>query len=167
MAKRDDSEDSFLVVLGERGAGKRSLIREINSKLIQTKLKHMPVEKMGSDYSALDFSFLYVKDLSEKDGGGNIMTTESTNNAKINIWTLQDDAKPDLLEAVLKPDSLEQLAAVIVLDLDTPWNMMAELKRWIKLLQSCLFKLLPEMKPGTYEKMKEKLENHIKTYEEP
>jgi hypothetical protein len=27
----------------------------------------MPVEEMGSDFAALDFSFLYVRDLSEKD----------------------------------------------------------------------------------------------------
>jgi len=30
--------------------------------------KTMPVEKMGSDYAALDFSFLYVKDLSDREG---------------------------------------------------------------------------------------------------
>jgi len=27
----------------------------------------MPVEKMGSDFAALDFCFLYVKDLSDRE----------------------------------------------------------------------------------------------------
>jgi hypothetical protein len=27
----------------------------------------MPVDQMGSDFAALDFSFLYVKDLSDRE----------------------------------------------------------------------------------------------------
>jgi len=41
------------------------------------------------------------------------------------------------------------------------------LQKWIKALQSLLFKLLPEMEPGLYEKMKKKLVDHWKLYEEP
>lgn len=123
MAKRDDSKDSFLVVLGERGSGKRSLIRQINSTLVLGRLKHLPVEQMGSDFSALDFSFLYVKDLNDRENLNQIVSAD-TNAAKLNIWTLQDDQRGDMLEAVIKPDSLEQLAVTIVLDLDAPWEMM-------------------------------------------
>jgi len=123
VAKRDDSKDSFLVVLGERGSGKRSLIRQINSTLVLGRLKHLPVEQMGSDFSALDFSFLYVKDLNDRENLNQIVSAD-TNAAKLNIWTLQDDQRGDMLEAVIKPDSLEQLAVTIVLDLDAPWEMM-------------------------------------------
>lgn len=55
------------MLLGDKGAGKRSLIRDINSKYILSHNKHMPVEEMGSDFAALDFSFLYVKDLADHD----------------------------------------------------------------------------------------------------
>lgn len=72
-----------------------------------------------------------------------------------------------MIEAVLKPDSLEHLSAVIVLDLDTPWELMNQLKKWIKTLQQALFNLLPQMEPGMYEKMKTKLEEYIKTFEDP
>ena len=65
VVKRDDQKDSYMLLLGERGCGKRSLVREINNKHILCRNKEMPVEKMGSDFSALDFSFLYVKDLTD------------------------------------------------------------------------------------------------------
>ena len=50
-------------MLGNPGAGKRSIVREINAKYVQSRNKSLKVEEMCSDYSALDFSFLYVKDL--------------------------------------------------------------------------------------------------------
>ena len=63
VVKRDDLEDSHMLMLGDRGSGKRSIIKEINNKYILSRNKEIAVDKMGSDFSALDFSFLYVKDL--------------------------------------------------------------------------------------------------------
>lgn len=83
----------------------------------------MTVEQMCSDYSAVDASFLYVKDLMDKESASNIVTTED-NLARLNIWTMQDSEKGDIFEAVLKPSDLPQTVATIVLSLDTPWEMM-------------------------------------------
>ena len=44
---------------------------------------------------------------------------------------------------------------------------MTHLCKWMKSLSATLFKLLPEMAPGTYERMKEKMVSHWKLYEEP
>ena len=63
VVKRDDLEDSNLLLLGDRGNGKRSIVKEINSACVRGSNKMIPVNEMGSDYSALDFSFLYIKDL--------------------------------------------------------------------------------------------------------
>ena len=41
--------------------------RFINNKYVQGRNKEMGVEKMGSDYAALDSFFLYVKDLLDPD----------------------------------------------------------------------------------------------------
>ena len=54
-------------MLGDKGAGKRSLINIINSKHILGKNKVFQVSQMNSDYAVLDFSFLYVKDLSDRE----------------------------------------------------------------------------------------------------
>ena len=51
------------------------------------------------------------------------MTSED-NLPRLNIWTLQDSEKGDIVEAVLKPSELALTVATIVLSLDTPWEMM-------------------------------------------
>ena len=56
-----------MLLLGNQGSGKRSILREINNKYVQGRNKEMGVEKMGSDYAALDSFFLYVKDLLDPD----------------------------------------------------------------------------------------------------
>jgi predicted AAA+ superfamily ATPase len=48
VAHRDDLIDSHLLVLGDRGAGKRSLINSINKHCVKAKNKFIEVEKMGS-----------------------------------------------------------------------------------------------------------------------
>lgn len=122
---------------------------------------------MGSDFAALNFSFLYVKDLCDREQADVRVTTED-NLPRLNIWTLQDSEKGDLFESVLKPNDLANTVATIVLSLDTPWEMMQQLSKWLKVLQRSLFtNMLPKMEAGLYEKMKQKMEMHIKTYEDP
>lgn len=72
-------------MLGDKGAGKRSLVNAINSKYVLGKNKVIPLEKMNSDFAVLDFSFLYVKDLSDRDSANQIITSDD-NLSKLNIW---------------------------------------------------------------------------------
>jgi hypothetical protein len=65
----------------------------------------MEVDKMGAQTTGLDSSFLYVKDLSEKDAINSIVTSED-NLPRLNIWTLQNSEKGELLKIVLKPEDL-------------------------------------------------------------
>ena len=62
----------------------------------------MPVEHMGSDFAALDYCFLYVKDLSDKDAASQIVQADD-NAPMLNIWKLQDAEHMDLLEAAFEP----------------------------------------------------------------
>jgi len=72
-------------LLGEKGAGKRSLISAINQKHVLGRNKTMPVENMGSDFAALDYSFLYVKDLSDRENVNNVVNADD-NLPILNIW---------------------------------------------------------------------------------
>lgn len=67
VARKDGQRDSTIVLLGDKGAGKRTLINSFNQKHVLGRNRTMPVDQMGSDFAALDFSFLYVKDLSDRD----------------------------------------------------------------------------------------------------
>jgi tRNA A58 N-methylase Trm61 len=52
----------------------------------------------------------------------------------MNVWAVSEDEKWDMLECVVKPEDLESTVAVIVLDFDRPWDLMASLKRWLTAL---------------------------------
>lgn len=105
VAERDDVKDSHLLVLGDRGAGKRTLLQTINKHYVRANNKFIDVDKMGSQYAGIDFEFLYVKDLSEKDALTSIVTSDE-NLPRINVWVVQDVEKIDLLKLVLKPEDL-------------------------------------------------------------
>ena len=80
-------------------------MREINAKYVKAGNKKIAVDKMGSDYSALDFSFLYVKDLLENEHGVSNVT-EDDNLPKLNVWSVHESERCELVEAVLEPASL-------------------------------------------------------------
>ena len=142
VVKRDEQEDSHLLLMGNYGVGKRSIVREINNKYINCRNKHMGVEKMGSDYAALDFSFLYVKDLLDTEMADSVVTTDD-NLPKLNIWSVNDSERCELVESVLTPASLERTAAVICLDFEEPMEIMNNLRTWITALSKTIFNLTP------------------------
>jgi len=144
-----------VLLLGNTGAGKRSIIREINNKYVNCRNKNMGVDKMGSDYSALDFSFLYVKDLLDTEMASTVTTDD--NLPTLNIWSVHDSERCELIEAVLSPGNLERTAAVICLDFDEPMEIMNNLRTWLSALSKTLFAILPNMEVGTHEKMKQKI----------
>ena len=142
-------EDSYLLLLGSQGCGKRSIVREINTKYVRNTNKSMPVEKMGSDYAALDCSFLFVKDLLDSE-----MANED-NMSKLNIWSVSDSERCELIEGVLSPKDLERTAAVICLDFENPMEIMSNLRTWLSALSKSLFNIVPNMEVGAHEKMKQ------------
>lgn len=105
VAQRDDLKESHLLVLGDRGAGKRSLISSINKHLVHASNMLIEVDKMGSQFAALDSAFLYVKDLAEKDALSSAVSSED-NLPRMNLWVLQEPEKADLIKQVIKPESL-------------------------------------------------------------
>ena len=152
--------------MGNFGTGKRSIVREINNKYVNCRNKNMGVDKMGSDYAALDFSFLYVKDLLDTEMAASVVTTDD-NLPKLNIWSVNDSERCELIESVLTPVSLARTAAVICLDFEEPMEIMNNLRTWISALSKTIFKLVPDMEIGAHEKMKQKILRHTQTYEEP
>lgn len=110
-------KDSHLLVLGDRGAGKRSILQGLNKHFVRAINKFIDFDKMGSQYSGLDSAFLYIKDLSEKDALTQMVTADE-NLPRLNVWILQEQEKAELIKQVLKPEDLEHTCAIIVLDFD-------------------------------------------------
>ena len=72
---------------------------------------------MFSPYAGLDSAFLYVKDLYDKDAI-NMNITAKENLPKLNVWSLRYEEKADLLSMVLRPEDIEHMCAIIMLDFD-------------------------------------------------
>lgn len=144
VAQRDDVRESHLLVLGDKGAGKRSLIQSLNKNLIRASNRFIDVEKMSSQFSGLDSMFLYVKDLSEKDALNSLVTSDE-NLPRMNVWALQDVEKSDLLKVVLKPEDLEYTCALIVLDFEQPWEIMNSLQKWMGALGDTILDIMKQL----------------------
>ena len=71
------------------------------------------------------------------------MVTVDDNLPKLNIWSLHDSSKTDLLESVIEPDDLQRTVAVIVLDLEHPLKMMQSLRDWLSALNKTLVNIFP------------------------
>ena len=97
VAGRDELPDSQLLILGDPGVGKRSLLQAMHKTCINARNKFIQVETMGSSFSSIDSAFLYVRDLSEKDTLGTMMNVADENPSKLNVWILQDAEKAELL----------------------------------------------------------------------
>ncbi|CDW77480.1 cytoplasmic dynein 1 light intermediate chain 2 [Stylonychia lemnae] len=164
VAQRDDIKESHLLVLGDRGAGKKSLVSCINKHYVRATNKFIDVDKMGSQFAGLDSSFLYVKDLSEKDALNSMVSSED-NLPRMNCWILQEQEKADLIKLVLKPEDLQQTCALIVLDFDQPWEMMNALQRWMGVLGETILDIMKMLKSSEQDKMKEKLTRFVKNFE--
>ena len=108
-------EDSHLLILGDAEVGKRSLIQAINKNCIQVKNKFIEVDNMCSSFASVDASFLYVRDLSDKDVG-TFLAQDENSSSKLNIWTVSDPSRIKLLCRMLKPEDLNNMCALILAD---------------------------------------------------
>lgn len=51
----DSKDESHILLLGDRGAGKHSITHALNKHFIRATNRFIEVEKMGSTYAAVDF----------------------------------------------------------------------------------------------------------------
>ena len=72
-----------------------------------------------------------------------------------------------MIPKVLTHEDLEFTFAVIVPDLEQPWDLMNQCQRWMDALKKAIFQISPKLKLKTLEHLKERIEELYKTYVEP
>lgn len=110
-----------LLVLGDEGAGKSSLIFRLQGR------KQLVEE--STQGTGLEYTFLDVKD---EDSGEDVI-------GRLGVYTL--DGSTDhrtLLQFVVSKETLENIVVVIVLDYLRPWTMLQSLEHWMKTLEAHL-----------------------------
>ena len=72
-----------------------------------------------------------------------------------------------MIPSVLGPDDLEFTFAIIVPDLEQPWDLMNQCEKWMNALMAAVFQISPKLKLTMLENLKERIEELYKTYKEP
>ena len=73
-----------------------------------------------------------------------------------------------MISTILQPADLEYTFAIIMPDIEQPWNVMAQTEKWMKVLKESIFKVSQQIQDLKYlERLRERIEHLCKTYEEP
>lgn len=94
---------------------------------------------------------------------------EETMMSRINVWIInEEEMGVEMIPKILTPDDLEHTFAIIMPDLEQPWDLMNHTKKWIQVLKDSIFKISPNLDLRKMEKLREKIANIFKVpYEEP
>ena len=89
------------------------------------------------------------------------------NLTRISVWVISEEEMTSMIPKVLTQEDLEYTFAVIVPDLEQPWDLMNQCQRWMDALKDAIFQISPKLKLKTLERLKERIEELYKTYSEP
>ena len=61
------------------------------------------------------------------------------NITRINVWVINEVEMSDMITKVLTPEDLEYTFAIIVPDLEQPWDLMNQCEKWMQALMAAIF----------------------------
>ena len=129
----DGDDSSTVLVVGDSGSGK--------SSLIQSFLKPNST-KVPKPTFALEYSFARRKNAGGDKGVGGGKTLA-------HIWELGGDIyEPKLLEVALTMDNLSSAAVIICVDLSKPQDCFASMKQWISTIRGHITNKYSGLKAG-------------------
>jgi hypothetical protein len=119
VGTRKDLAQAHVIILGERGAGKRSLVQSINKPFLKgAGLLQKAQEEQGSNYSSFDSSYIYIRELHEIGPNVTGVNEHEVPQNRINVWIISDPELGCMISKVLKPEDLEYTMAIIMPDLE-------------------------------------------------
>ena len=125
-------------------------------------------DEIGSEYSLFESSFLYARDLFDMGDQETQQIGMEENLTRINVWVIsEEEMATKMIPQVLTPEDLEYTFAIIVPDLEQPWDLMNQCEKWMKCLKDAIFMISPKLKLTVLEQLKERMEEFYKTYKEP
>jgi hypothetical protein len=115
-------------------------------------------DEIGSDYSAFESSYLYIREVTEYGviegaGGPNIGSDENMV-SRLNVWIINDEDMGKMIPKILKPEDLEH-------------TLMRHCEKWMKVLKDAIFSISPNLNLKTLDKLRDKCVDLYKSYEEP
>lgn len=151
-----------MLILGDRGSGKRTLVKHMNKPFMKLVSQHK-LEELGSDFASFDCSFMFYKDITEQTIG----MEDNFNQTRINVWLISDPDMGQMISKILKPEDLEFTFAIIMPDLEKPWELKNQVSKWMTVLKDAIYQLTPQLDLKKMEFLKQRIEELYKSYEEP
>lgn len=166
VGKRSRAREGHLLLLGDHDAGKRSLLKAMNKPFLKT--LGIPVDVFddyGSNYAPFESSFLYVHDSLDYSEAALIGQDEPL--SRLNVWIISEEEMGYMIDKIIRPEDLEYTFAIIVPNLEQPWNLYSHCKKWMKILTDAIYRITPHMNYKVMERLRERIVNLYKTYTEP
>ena len=148
MAQRNEAGEAHVLILGDRSAGKRSLIKAMNRPFLkQLGLLANHFDDIGSEYSLFESNFLFMKDLGNYGGEGEGMQNfgSEENLSRINVWIINEEEMAKMIPKIIRPEDLENTFCIIVPDTEQPWDIMNQCNKWAAVLKEQIFKISPNL----------------------
>lgn len=126
-------------------------------------------DDIGSEYSLFESNFLFMKDLGNYGGEGEGLQNfgSEENLSRINVWIINEEEMAKMIPKIIKPEDLENTFCIIVPDTEAPWDIMNQCNKWAAVLKEQILKISPNLSLQQLEKLKGRLIDLYKTYEEP
>lgn len=148
MTKKE-IDDANVFVFGDKMSGKKSLFRIMNKDLLSEddeNKKALSIDENATKFGMLNYTFLNVKNLSEKD---------SESKGKIAVWIMNDKINKESFLTLVKPQNIMKSICIIIVDLERPWLIMDSLKYWFNFINETFSSLLSKLSPDKQNELKD------------
>lgn len=72
-----------------------------------------------------------------------------------------------MIPKILKPQDLQYTFAIIMPDMEQPWDIMNQCDKWLKVLKDAIYTITPNLELKKLEQLKHRIEEQYKSYQEP
>jgi dynein light intermediate chain 1 len=144
-------DSKTLIVLGNTGVGKESLISSLRTK----------DDKVSPNEGGMAMEYTYMKfKLDEDDDGDQAQ--------RFNVWKLSDTDHASLLKFAIKPQELSSTMVLIMTDFKEPWAMNKSFQTWLDILEKGVLAALDDCPDTSVEQESHNvLQKFLQSYVEP
>jgi dynein light intermediate chain 1 len=161
MTKKE-IEDANIFIFGDKVTGKKSLIRVISKDLIPKDIednkKLLSLDELAPKYGMIDYTYLNVNKLSEKD---------SESIGKMGVWIVNDTIDKDTFVSLIKPEYITKCICLIFVDLSRPSTIKESLNKWTNFIYDNFSNLILKFPLDKQQELRQNVINNIKLYQEP
>lgn len=92
VGQRSESRQAHVLLLGDRNAGKKSLIKAMNKPFMKQMAMQLNIfDEIGSEYSLFESSFLYARDQFDMGAEESQQIGMEENLTRINVWIISEE----------------------------------------------------------------------------